>query len=202
MNAPLNNLLGRNKSGWQKYTAFLNIDSSVIIDPSSTVNFFFNPSGNKKYLAIDERSHIFSSFALLRPDAKIVIGKRCQLGKVNFNCADQIIVGDDVLMAWGITIIDNDSHSIYWQYRKNDVAKCYKDYLQNKSNFIKNKDWNRVKILPVVIGNRVWIGFNAIILKGVKIGDESVVAAGAVVTKNIPPKVIVAGNPAKIVKRL
>ena len=52
------------------------------------------------------------------------------------------------------------------------------------------------------IGNNVWVGANAIILPGVVIGDNSIVGAGSVVTKTFPPNVIIAGNPAKIIKRL
>lgn len=55
---------------------------------------------------------------------------------------------------------------------------------------------------PVVIGNNVWIGSNATILPGVTIGDNAVVAAGAVVTKDVPANTVVAGVPAKIVKRI
>jgi acetyltransferase-like isoleucine patch superfamily enzyme len=55
---------------------------------------------------------------------------------------------------------------------------------------------------PVVIGKNVWIGSNATILPGVKIGDNSVVAAGAVVTKDVPENTVVAGVPAKAVKKI
>lgn len=55
---------------------------------------------------------------------------------------------------------------------------------------------------PIVIGHGVWIGANATICPGVTIGDNSVVAAGAVVTRNVPPDVIVGGVPAKLIKRL
>ena len=55
---------------------------------------------------------------------------------------------------------------------------------------------------PITIGDDVWIGCNSIILKGVKIGNGSIVAAGSVVTKSVPPFSLVAGNPAKIVKEL
>lgn len=55
---------------------------------------------------------------------------------------------------------------------------------------------------PIVIGKKVWIGANATILSGVTIGDNSIVAAGSVVTKDIPPNVIVGGVPAKIIKIL
>jgi maltose O-acetyltransferase len=57
-------------------------------------------------------------------------------------------------------------------------------------------------VAPVVIGDDVWIGSRAMILKGVAIGDRAIVAAGAVVSKDVPADVVVAGNPARIVKEL
>ena len=60
----------------------------------------------------------------------------------------------------------------------------------------------KLKTAPVIIGNNVWIGMNATILKGVTIGDNSVVAAGSVVTKSVPANVVVAGNPAVVIKKL
>ena len=63
-------------------------------------------------------------------------------------------------------------------------------------------DEQGVSTNPVTIGNDIWIGANAVILPGVTIGDHSVVAAGAVVTKDIPPHTLVAGVPAKIIKEL
>jgi len=64
---------------------------------------------------------------------------------------------------------------------------------------IKSKDIKDV-YFPPIIGNDVWIGANAIILQGVTIGDGAVIAAGAVVTKDVPPYAIVGGVPAKVIK--
>ena len=55
---------------------------------------------------------------------------------------------------------------------------------------------------PIVLGKRVWVGSNSTITKGVTIGDNSIVAAGAVVTKDVPANCIVGGVPAKIIKRI
>ncbi|NRT20166.1 acetyltransferase-like isoleucine patch superfamily enzyme [Hymenobacter sp. 9A] len=55
---------------------------------------------------------------------------------------------------------------------------------------------------PVVIGDNVWIGMNACILPGVKIGDDSIIGSGSVVTKNVPPREIWAGNPARCIKSI
>lgn len=66
----------------------------------------------------------------------------------------------------------------------------------------KRIDEQGITTVPVVIEDDVWIGANAVILPGVKIGNHSVVAAGAVVTKNVPPHTLVAGVPAKVIKQL
>ena len=55
---------------------------------------------------------------------------------------------------------------------------------------------------PIVIKDKAWIGFNSIILKGVTIGEGAIVGAGSVVTKDVPPYTIVAGNPARIVREI
>ena len=55
---------------------------------------------------------------------------------------------------------------------------------------------------PIHIGKRVWVGSGSIILPGVTIGDNSIIGAGSIVTKDVPPNVIVAGNPAKFIKNI
>lgn len=96
------------------------------------------------------------------------------------------------MISWGVTIVDHNSHSVEWSHRKNDVLDWAKG----------QKDWSHVKVAPVTIEDRVWIGFNAIILKGVTLGEGAIVAAGAVVTKDVPPYTVVAGNPAQVIRRL
>ncbi|MCF2661720.1 hypothetical protein I6E42_06300 [Pseudoflavonifractor phocaeensis] len=61
-------------------------------------------------------------------------------------------------------------------------------------------DYSRIASAPIVIKDRAWLGFNAIILKGVTIGDGAVVGAGSVVTKDVPDYAVVGGNPDKILK--
>jgi acetyltransferase-like isoleucine patch superfamily enzyme len=56
------------------------------------------------------------------------------------------------------------------------------------------------KTMPIKIGNHVWIGLNAVILKGVTVGDGAIIAAGAVVTRDVPERCLVGGVPAKIIK--
>lgn len=187
-------------SSWEKYKDYIKVHPTAIIAPSAHVQIFNPPTPPTVMLEIGANSHIFSTFNLLRPQSRISVGERCQLGSVNFIAAEKITVGDDILMAWGITIMDNDSHPTNWNDRKNDVRQCYEDYLKDPSNFIKNKDWSRVGIRPISIGSRSWIGFNASLLKGVTLGEECIVGAASVVTKSFPANSTIVGNPATAMK--
>lgn len=89
---------------------------------------------------------------------------------------ESVTIGKDCAIAWGVTICDHDFHKLYL----NGVQQ--------------------VETAPVVIGNNVWIGMNSTILKGVQIGDGAVIAAHSVVTKDVPARSLVGGNPAKIIK--
>lgn len=127
-----------------------------------------------------------------RPSAVVSIGSNTFIGGSSIICAERIEIGDDVLISWGVTVVDHNSHAISWQHRKDDVANWYHG----------RKDWDNIKILPVRIGNKAWIGFNAIILPGVEIGEGAIVASGAVVTKNVAPYTIVGGNPANMIREI
>lgn len=111
---------------------------------------------------------------------KISVGKNASLflgsGYINQNCEircnDHISIGENVAIASDVIIRDHDAHNI----------------IGSKS------------ISPIHIGNHVWIGARSMILKGVSIGDNSVIAAGSVVTHDVPPNCLAAGVPAKIKK--
>ena len=93
---------------------------------------------------------------------------------VTITCANHIKIGKNAHIAREAVIRDYDGH------------------------YIETPDYRTSK--PVIIGDNVWIGYRAMILKGVTIGDGAVIAANSVVTKDVPPFSIVAGNPAKIIR--
>ncbi len=110
---------------------------------------------------------------------------------------ESVEIGSYCLISWNVGIADSDFHPIAAAQRKLDamaLAPFYKEAPPRPLDSIRSK--------PVKIGNNVWIGMNAVVLKGVTIGDNSIVAAGSVVTKDVPANVIVAGNPAVIVKQV
>ena len=157
-----------------------------------------NPLKGKFYIEIAENSEINGNFIFEIEQGKILIGNRTYIGGGLFICIDEIEIGDDVMFAWGCTVIDNNSHSHIWAERKNDVKEWKKGLDEHKIGAY--KDWTNVKRGKITIKNKAWIGFNSIILKGVTIGEGAIVGAGSVVTKDVPDWTIVAGNPAKIIR--
>lgn len=112
----------------------------------------------------------------------IVIGRKAAISNCHIIASDKIIIGDEVYIGGGVRIYDNDFHS---------------------SNALERI--NRPDIIPskaVRIMSRSFIGGHSLILKGVTIGECAVVGAGSVVTKDIGPHEVWAGNPAKLIKKL
>lgn len=114
------------------------------------------------------------------PEAELRIGNRVFLNGTRFGCSERIEVGDDCILA-DCRIFDTDMHSIYPDRRSPTAV---------------------VATAPVRIERNVWIGAAAIILKGVTIGENSVIGAGAVVSRSVPANCIAAGNPARVIKQL
>jgi acetyltransferase-like isoleucine patch superfamily enzyme len=112
--------------------------------------------------------------------AVIKVGRDCGFTGVTIVATERVEIGDRVLLGANVTIVDTDFHPLSWQERQLNV--------------------NNGKHSPVVIESDVFIGMNAVILKGVRIGRGSVVGAGSVVTKDVPASTIVAGNPAQILR--
>jgi len=110
---------------------------------------------------------------------RLTVGHRSQLGQ-NSRLGGRIDIGDDVLMGPDVVMMAT-SHEI------SDIHTP----INQQGSTVEQK---------ITIGNDVWIGTRAIVLPGVNIGDHSVVAAGAVVTKSFPPYSIIGGVPAKLIK--
>lgn len=154
---------------------------------------------NKKYLKIGNNSQIEGFIIFETFTGKIEIGNRTYIGDSKLISIENIIIGDDVLISWGCTIVDNNAHSLISNERLKDVSDWKKGINENKIGIY--KDWTLVDRKPIVIKDKAWIGFNSIILKGVTIGEGAIIASGSVVTKDVPDYTIVGGNPAKIIKK-
>ena len=162
---------------------------------------FFAPVEERLYLSIGEHCLINATIIFESSAGSVSIGDRSYIGNdTTIISRHSVRIGKDVTMAWGITIYDHNSHSLDWRQRARVDKHFYHTY--GSPMCFAELDWNGVSSKPIVIGDRVWIGFDAVILKGVTIGEGAVIAARAVVTRDVEPYTVVAGNPAVLVRRL
>lgn len=110
-------------------------------------------------------------------NAKCSFGHHTYLNRsATIDCTLEVHIGDYCAISDNVQILDSDFHTIIHEGKTSEKSK------------------------PIHIGNHVWIGRSAIILKGVTIGDGAIVGAGSVVTRDVPPRCLVAGNPARVIK--
>lgn len=138
------------------------------------------------HLGVDPSPYLYSGYIYIEARDENSKVHFCEGVWVNNNCSfisegRGIIIGCNTLIGASCEIIDSDFHSV---------------------NLGQNGRRSEGKKSPIVIGNDVFIGSNVKILKGVTIGDNSVIGNGAIVTKSIPNNVIAAGIPAKIIRSL
>lgn len=163
---------------------YINIDKTAKIEVTDSFRFNISWDGHRQpfpgSLCLSKHSSLYVSDFRAYTGSKITVNENAVLSlgnsMMNMNssitCFCSITIGDDVLISENVTIRDSDNH---------------------------NLQGSKVTA-PIVIQDRVWIGMNAIILKGVTIGEGAVVAAGAVVTHDVPAHTLVAGVPAKVIR--
>lgn len=173
----------------QKRIIRINKKNNVIINPSS----FFYTSKASSYVSIGKDSVIMNSSV----DSCTYIGHRSVV--VNSYIGKYVSIANNVNILWGGHPINSTISSSPFFY--NEVVNKVKSpinaftYDENVYKYdINNKKYS------TVIGNDVWVGVNAVIMGGVKIGDGAIIGANAVVTKDVPPYAIVVGAPAKVIK--
>lgn len=165
-------------------------------------HFSYISNGNKNKIKIGDKCILAVRIISEGEDAYFKFGDRVYIGKSDIICRTGIEFGNDIMVAWGVTFYDHDSHSLDFEIRKYDIIQQISDFNNYNGNFLKNKNWEVVKTKPIKVCDNVWIGMNAVVLKGVTIGEGAIVAACAVVTKDVPPYCVVAGNPAVVVKKV
>lgn len=173
----------------------LKVDKSAKVDVKGHANlgYFSTRHGdltsiehNKTLIQLAENSElVLKDHAQIGNGCHVILGKGAKLsiGEKSFlsvnsriTCIDEVIIGDNTAISWNVQILDTDFHSLVVNGERKTETKAVK------------------------IGNKAWIGTNATILKGVTIGDGAIVAAGSVVTKDVPEGCLVGGNPAKVIK--
>lgn len=139
--------------------------------------------GRTSILRMDEDSELtvegifkfyYGADIILFKGAKLFLGDNSFINSdCRIRCHKSISIGSNCAISHGFTLMDSDAH-----------------YIDNNNH-----------TLPVIIGNHVWIGTNVTVLSGVSIGDDAIIAAGALVKHNVPAGAMVAGVPARIIKK-
>ena len=166
---------------WSKkfgsYKGWVKIGKNVTFQNPNSLHF-------GKGIEIGKYSYFLplKQYAGIKFNPRIIIGDNCWIGIRNsFACINSIEIGNDVLFAGYVHLTDH-SHG----YEDKDKPITGQPLISKGG---------------IVIEDQCWLGFGCEILSGVHIGKHSIVAARAVVTKDVPPYSIVAGNPAKIIKQ-
>jgi len=165
----------------------MEVGENTVIDSSASFRRFFS----KRPVGLKLGSHVTikGSSLATEEDAVIEIGDYSYVLNASLACHERISVGRFVYIASGVTIVDSDFHPV-------DPAARLADTVALSPVGDKSRR-PAVTARPVVIEDEVWIGFNATILKGVRIGRGAVVGPGAVVLTDVGPGQTVMGNPAK-----
>lgn len=169
---------------------------AYVIRPTFLQRIYFHYNGGKITIGKGftcNNKFISNSVGLLQPclfninteGSRIIIGNNVGISGSTINATTSVSIGDNTIIGSGCLITDTDSHPILAEHRLLQYGGA-----------------QYTKHAPIVIEDNVFIGARSIIMKGVHIGNGSVVGAGSVVTKDVPANVIVAGNPAKIIKHI
>jgi acetyltransferase-like isoleucine patch superfamily enzyme len=142
--------------------------------------------GDNITIGKDCKLRAYKGYESQKFNPEIIIGNNFYMGThSNILIIDRLIIGDNVTLASRVTIIDHD----HGRLDESDIyVPVMKRNLSSKG--------------PIYISDNVWIGEGAVVLGGITIGNNSVIAANAVVTKNVPPNTIVAGVPAKAIRTI
>jgi len=129
------------------------------------------------------------------PRGRVSIGDFSLVHGAWFICDSQIDVGDYALISWNVVFMDSYGVSF-------DSAERRKQLETLPFEQDRRMPRGGVFVKPISIGRNVWIGFDCVVLPGVRIGEGSIVGARSVVTENVPPYTVVAGNPARVIRRI
>lgn len=166
------------------------INNGGIFHPEAAVH---NNADDPSLIEIGEGTHIRGTLLVFSYGGEIKIGGNCYIGDSSrIWSGESIRIGNNVLISHNVNIVDTNSHEMHSIERSNRYTQLIKNgHWKDKGNILTS---------PIVIEDYAWLSFNVTVLRGVTIGKGAVIAAGSVVTKDVPDYAVVAGNPAKVIK--
>jgi len=172
---------------WSKMVTI--VGEGVKFYKTTTILHMYGASA--KNIKIGAKSRIHGELAVCAKGT-IEMGEYTKIGPgTKILSVNKVVVGDLTAMATNCVVCDNNNHSVNPHDR---------EIMRKTPSGSFERSWENSDSAPIIIGRNVWVGANVRICKGVTIGDGSVLAANAVITKDVPANCVAAGNPAKIVK--
>lgn len=159
------------------------------VNPTGSVSL--SDGSTKEDIVIGDHVEIYGSL-MSQNHGKIIIGNYVRFGRYGkIQASESVIIGNFVILSTNVVIVDSNNHPISILFRKVRAMKPASSTMHL---------WRYSQHKPIIIKDNVWVGENVRICKGVTIGENSVIAANSVVTKDVPANSIAAGNPAKVVR--
>ena len=182
------------------FKRILNAPVTYLCESDKTTQFYAparinNCLNNPSFIKIGAYSHIKGELLVFGHGGNIIIGSYCYVGENSrIWSAKKICIGDRVLISHDVNIFDNLTHPIDPELRHKQFVSIITTGQPKQITTLDEKEIN--------ICDDVLIGAKSIIMRGITIGECSIIGAGSVVTKDVPPYSIVAGNPARLIRKI
>jgi len=128
------------------------------------------------------------------PRGRVKLGEYSLILGARIICDTEVIIGAYALISWNVVLMDTYRVPLNAQERRRELELVPTRQPRLASSNVTSK--------PICIGRNVWIGFDACVLPGITVGEGAIIGAKSVVTENVPPFTLVAGNPAGVIRQL
>jgi acetyltransferase-like isoleucine patch superfamily enzyme len=170
---------------------FLDDDSYV----ETTFSFYLYRSKRERGIEIGHGASTYLGTMFdVGPQGRVRLGEYALVHGARIICDSEIYIGDYALISWNVVLMDTTRLSTNVAERRRELELAPTRSQRHLSS--------QAPARPIHIERNVWIGFDACILPGVRIGEGSIVGARSVVSQDVPPFTIVAGNPARVIREL
>jgi acetyltransferase-like isoleucine patch superfamily enzyme len=182
---------------WDWYPGFIpeNVSVHETAYIETTFSFYFYRSRLREGVQYGRGASTYLGTMFdVGPKGRVKLGDYALVHGARIICDSEVSIGNHALISWNVVLMDTYRVPLNHKARRKELEKVPARALRLAEA--------KTSARPIRIGDNVWIGFDACVLPGVTIGKGSIVGAKSVVTESVPPYTIVAGNPARVIRRI